>query len=59
MKQTYFGSILFNSTYMRVNNFGLFFGFKNIIRLIRGSTYTRVYTVGGLETNRDKHELKL
>jgi len=34
-----------NSTYMRVNDFVHFLCLKNVIRLIRGSTYTRVYTV--------------
>jgi hypothetical protein len=34
-----------HSTYMRVFNFGQNIDSKMIIRLIRGSTYTRVYTV--------------
>ncbi len=33
------------STYMRVSNFGQIFNSKKSLRLIRGSTYTRVYTV--------------
>jgi hypothetical protein len=36
-----------HSTYTRVSNFGQNMNSKMTLRLIRGSTYTRVYTSGG------------
>ena len=40
-----FGHLFFTSTYTRVSNFGQHLSSEITIRLIRGATYTRVYTV--------------
>ena len=37
--------LILNSTYTQVSNFGKDLSSKMTIRLIRGATYTRVYTV--------------
>jgi hypothetical protein len=46
------------STYMRVSNFGQNMGPKMALRLICGSTYTRVYTVIAFYSENNSEAIK-